>query len=411
MDCVVAHRAKWVIPITQPAIENGVVVLKGDRIVDAGKAGDINLNDADFVNDHGEVALMPGVINVHSHLELSAFGKLSSKKPRGGFVDWVKELLKVRDGIDQEKIDAGYHFALGELRRFGTAAVGDTGNELCSFSRLLNYEGNGSFFLEILGFAAQSFDEVLVSRDDIREYLERKKFIEPFSVIFHLAAHAVYSTSPEVISGIKKWDEEHGKRMSIHVAEHPDELEFLISGSGPCRDLLEERGQWNRAWSIPECSPIEYLDRLGVLDESTICVHAVFLSEEDIDILKKRRPKIALCPRSNLFLTGELPPVRAFLSGDLTCGIGTDSLASTPDLNLFGEMEVLEEKLQVDPGNILRMSTLGGARVLGLDQELGTLEQGKRARIIKIPVTTHSKKEIYSEVINRGQAGEIQWLN
>ncbi len=408
---VTVHRAKWVFPVSRPVIDNGALIVGGDYIISAGCYKELGIDGGANVIDHGEVVLMPGLVNAHAHLELSALRQLGKEKHRFGFITWVRKLLECRNAIGEKKVNDSYGEALGEIHNCGTAVIADVGNDPGSYNRLKNFTGHGLFSLEILGFSAGNLSETIAGTEPVERMMRKTENSGARGTSFQLAAHAVYSTSPEVICQVKHWNSSCGKKMSIHVSEHPEEIEFLMTGQGDCRYLLEERGQWNSSWSVPGCSPVEYLNNLAVLDESTICVHLVLVTDGDIRTLAAKETPVVVCPRSNLSLTDMLPPVKKFIDSGITWGIGTDSLASNTDLNLFGEMSVLVDDLELDPEIVLSASTLGGAKVLGIDKYFGSLEAGKKACVIKIPVQADSREEVPGEIIEKGRMGEIQWLS
>ena len=410
MGKLVVHRAKWVFPVKGHPVENGGVVVSGKRILDAGRYDELSYVPGAPVVDHGEVVLIPGVVNAHTHLELSVFRELGRNRHEGGFLSWVRDLLEARSVVGEDAVFESYDEALKELRDFGTAVVADIGNDPQNYSRLKSFSGGGLFFLEVLGFSVENINETVAGSDRAKSFMEECEDAGSLSTSFQLAAHAVYSTSPALIWQVKKLNKRYRKAMSIHVAEHPGELEFLMTGKGECRELLEVRGQWNPSWKAPRCSPVEYLDSLGVLDKSTICVHLVFVEDRDLSLLAGRKVPVVVCPRSNVRLSGVLPPVKKIINGNLTWGVGTDSLASNTDLNLFGEMAVLANDLNLDPEVVVRAATMGGAEVLGISGYFGSLDEGKTADIIKIPVTAGTGKEIFHEIIEKGEMGEIQWL-
>ncbi len=410
MNNLVVHRAKWVVPVSRPTIQNGAVAVRDSRIVGLGKFHEVRALGNTIVVDHGEAALVPGLVNTHTHLELSFLRELGKKKNEGGFIGWVRELLKARSEIDSHPIRQSYREALVNLFQSGTVAVGDVGNDFSVYRLLKDFSGISVFFLEALGFALGSLDEVFRDRKDVEELIKNEMEPQDSSSVLNLSAHAVYSTSPVLIWEVKEWNRKRGKLMSIHVAEHEEEVEFLMTGQGPCKELLEERGQWSSSWSPPLCSPVKYLDKLGVLDESTLAVHLVYVNDEDLSILTRNKVAVSVCVRSNKYISGKLPPVKKFLENGLLCGLGTDSLASTSDLNLFNEMHVIVNKCGIHPEDALKMGTINGARILGIHLEVGSLEVGKKAFLLKVPLRTSLVKEVYPELIARGRAGDVQWI-
>jgi len=219
-----------------------------------------------------------------------------------------------------------------------------------------------------------------------------------------LAAHAPHTTSAALIRQIKKWGTGRAKVVSVHVAESEEEILFLRTGGGPLRDLLEERGHEPANWEVPGCGAVTYLDRLGFLDPHTLCVHVVWVSEEEVELLRNSGSGVCLCPRSNLFIDNGLPQVNRLLEAQISCAIGTDSLASNTDLNLFEEMSVLVEHCAISPDVVLAMATLHGARNLGLGSTYGSLEKGKKWLAIRVAATDSEA------VVAAGCRGEVEWL-
>ena len=183
-----------------------------------------------------------------------------------------------------------------------------------------------------------------------------------------------------------------------------EEILFLRTGKGPLKDLLEERGMEPDQWRPPECGGVAYLDRLGFLDSLSLCVHVVHVSQEEIQLLKRSGAGVCLCPRSNLFLGHGIPPVARLLEAEIPCGLGTDSLASNHDLNLFKEMAVLVDQCGIGPDTVLAMATLHGARNLGMAGLYGSLEKGKRWLAIRVMAMDSGT------IVATGCEGALEWL-
>jgi cytosine/adenosine deaminase-related metal-dependent hydrolase len=230
-----------------------------------------------------------------------------------------------------------------------------------------------------------------------------------------MAAHACYSTSGALIAAIKRWTAKRGKIFSIHAAEHMEEMEFLHSGSGYCRELLDALGKWEPGWAPPRTTPVQYLDRLGVLDRRTLLVHAVYLTNEDWETVAARECSICFCPRSNRSIGAGRADIGKALSSGILPALGTDSLASNTDLSLFAEAaHALDAYPEVSPEAALAMATLGGARALGRDGQYGSIEPGKRAALLAAPIhpsTAPRKGAVEEAIIHRGAEGECQWVS
>ena len=327
--------------------------------------------------DLGNVALLPGLINAHVHLELSWLrGRVP---PAARFTDWVKQLVATRRGVeraDDPTILEPLRAAIGELQASGTVAVGDISNSLASPDPMHAAGLDGVVFHELLGFRER--DGALIDRT------RAERAAAPGRV--SLAPHAPYSTSPELFRAIRAAVDASACRItSVHLGESPEETELLATGTGPWRGMLELIGVWREDWAIPGRGPVEYLDGLGVLDRQTLVVHGVQFDDAALARLAAIGATLVTCPRSNQWVGVGVPPIERFYRSGVAVAVGTDSLASVEDLNLFSELKAMR---WIAPGvpaaKLLESATLIGARALGLDAELGSLTPGKRAEILAI---------------------------
>lgn len=373
-----AYRAAWVCPIDQAPIRDGLVIVAAGRIVAVGDRGSgIGVQG---IRDLGNVVLMPGLINAHVHLELSWLrGRVP---PAGRFTDWVKQLFAIRRGVeraDDPAVLEPMRSAIRELRASGTVAVGDISNSLASPPLMQAAGLEGIVFHELLGFKER--DGALVERTRPARAGAAGRV--------SLAPHAPYSTSPELFQAIRA---EVGASacpiMSVHLGESPEETELLAAGTGPWRSMLEFIGVWRDDWRIPGCGPVEYLDRLGVIDAHTLVVHGVQFDDAALTRLAAIGATLVTCPRSNQWVGVGQPPIQRFFDSGVPVAIGTDSLASVEDLNLFSELKTMRWNAPAVPAaKFLESATLVGARALGLDRELGSLTPGKRADIVLLDMT------------------------
>lgn len=369
-----AYRAAWVCPIDQPPIKDGLVTIEAGRIVSV-ESGSRTPDPGS--RDLGNVVLLPGLVNAHIHLELSWLrGRVP---PAAKFTEWVKQMMAGRGGVerpDDPKVLEGIVGAIAELRASGTVAVGDISNSLAS-PALMHAAGlDGVVFHELLGFKER--DGALVEKG------RAARASAPGRV--SLAPHAPYSTSPELFRAIR--DAVTGSAcpiMSVHLGESPEETELLQSGTGPWRGILEFIGVWRDDWAIPGCGPVEYMDRLGVIDAKTLVVHGVQFDEPSLARVARLGATIVTCPRSNQWVGVGVPPLERFYRSGVAVAVGTDSLASVEDLNLFSELKAMRGIAPNVPANrLLASATLVGARGLGLGHELGSLTPGKRAEILAV---------------------------
>ncbi|MCA1562729.1 MAG: amidohydrolase family protein [Acidobacteria bacterium] len=199
--------------------------------------------------------------------------------------------------------------------------------------------------------------------------------------------------------------------MSVHVAESREELQLLRNGSGAWRELLEELGAWNGEWHPPGTSPVEYLAQCGLLHERLLAVHCVQLSDAGLARLQTADATIVMCPRSNRWTGAGDPPVPRFYASGVRVAIGTDSLASVEDLNVFAELAAARALAPAIPAAaLLESATRHGADALGFGADLGTIEPGKRADLIAVRIPA-GIRDVEEYLVSGIRANQIEWLD
>lgn len=364
------------------------------------------------VVDHGDAAIFPALVNAHTHLELTGLEGVIPL-PQPSFRAWLGELFARRSKLPQDPEGSAIAKGLQLLGAGGVALCADVTNGAGVGMQTDGALPERMVFPEALGFN-QSVIETALDPAMLRA-IEAMDADPRDSERLGMAAHACYSTSGALIAAVKRWTAERGKIFSIHAAEHMEEMEFLHSGSGFCRELLEALGKWDSDWAPPRTTPVRHLDRLGVLDRRTILVHAVYLTNEDWETVAARECHICFCPRSNRSIGSG----RADIGKALSCGIlpalGTDSLASNTDLSLFAEAaNALDGYPEVSPEAALAMATVGGARALGRDNHFGSITPGTRAALLAAPIhpsTAPRNGGVEEAIIHRGAEGECQWVS
>jgi cytosine/adenosine deaminase-related metal-dependent hydrolase len=223
-----------------------------------------------------------------------------------------------------------------------------------------------------------------------------------------LAPHAPYSVSPALFGAIRAAAGDGP--TAVHVAESGDEVEFVATGGGRWRDVLRGMGAWSDTWAAPGCGPVEYLDRLGFWQAGTLAVHAVQAGPADLERLRARGATVVTCPRSNVFVGAGEPPVSAFYASGVRVAVGTDSLTSVPDVNLFSELAELRRLApEVPPGRFLASATLEGARALGLDDQFGSIDAGKRAALLAVDVPPGAP-DVEAYLVGGIAPAEVRWI-
>lgn len=379
---MIVFRARWVVPIADRPMLNGWVAVDGGRVVAVGRAGASlpSAGDAPLI-DLGAHAILPALVNAHTHLELSWLRGRVPPAPR--FTDWVAAMLGTRaaEAPGAEVVAAAIASAIDELRASGTGLVGDISNSLASVGPLRASALDGVVFHEVLGFPAAQADEVL-------EAALRGQAAHGAAGRFPvtLAPHAPYSVSPRLFQGLRAAQARTPfLPWSVHLGESPEELQLLATGQGPWRSLLESLGAWDGGWTPPSCGPAEYLDRMRVLDARLLAVHAVQCDEGELARLAARGTTVVTCPRSNAHVGAGDPPVARFYRAGVAVAVGTDSLASNDDLNLFAELARLRDLApDVPAADLLASATMVGARALGFEDASGTIEPGRRAALLAV---------------------------
>jgi len=373
-------RADWVLPVAGPPIESGSVTIEDGRIVA------VESTPPPGATNLGRRVLMPGLVNAHTHLELSY---LHASIPRAAcFTDWVRPLLAARrTPPDQQTVAAHAADAIDEAVESGTVLFGDVSNGLGALSALRRSGVAAHVFYELLGFNMQlpgAYVDAARSRIAAEQQTATEDGLE---IRFSLAAHAPYSVSPALFDAIRRDTSAHGSPTTVHLAEGREEVQLLADGTGPWRALLEALGVWTDTWQPPACSPVAYLQERGFLDASTLVVHGVQCTADDIARLRQCGATVVTCPRSNAYVGAGEPPLADFYAAGVPVAFGTDSLASVEDLNVFSELAEARRLAPAVPARrLIESATLAGARALGFERDYGSLEPGKRAALLSVAV-------------------------
>ena len=400
---IVKIEADWILPITSPPIKDGVMIVNGNVIKAMGIKRELSSFPCDGTIDCSGRILLPGFINAHTHLELTGFrGRI---KKGLSFTDWAREVVSIRRGLNGNEITSAIKDGLDELISSGVTTVGDF-SQTGITRDILNEKGlKGTVFLEFAGFNPELKDEIIRQlKEKVDKILNPKLKIENRKSKIGIAPHAPYSVSIELLK------ESHGLAkgkilpMAMHIAEMPEEIEFIKSGSGAIRDLLIEFSVWNDEWKAPNTTPVKYLHTLGIL-KGTTGIHLNIVTEDDIRILKENDVSVVYCPGSNKWFGRNWKyPLKEFLKNNINVAIGTDSLSSNERLNMFYEMRTIKENFpDIDNNTILKMATINGARAIGFEGEIGEIAIGRKADIIGIDIEDSSIKDPVEYVINSAE--------
>lgn len=370
-----AYRAKTILPMDNSGrlISNGLLIVKDNTVQEIGDYKQLSKTYNGPVQDLGDCAIVPGLINAHTHLELSHLQGQTVLEQ--GFETWVKSLLQLpMKQIDKDTLN----WVLSQLEQSGTVCIGDISghNPQTVYKALSESVLDYRLFLEFLGFKPPKNDNI-----DWPSHLSPNKTRE-----VSVAGHALYSTHPSTLQLLKNWSSQNHRPFSIHLAENPGEVELFTTGRGELADLLIN-SLLPEDFIPPYTTPVRYADQLGILDHNTMAVHCVHANPYDMQILAERNTSVCLCPRSNYYINREIPPWEEMLENGIPLCLGTDSLCSNTDLNLWNELEDLLQKSskEIPLIKLLELLTINPARALKVDEYLGSLEPGKRGYFTIIP--------------------------
>jgi cytosine/adenosine deaminase-related metal-dependent hydrolase len=374
-------RARYVFPVDRPPIENGAITIDRGSILGVGR----HLGEADAI-DLGDVAVIPGLVNAHTHLEFSDL-KQPLGEPRMPLTWWIREVIKHRAATDALKESASsttgasldpIRVGSEESARWGVTTIGNITSGLgsCYPSSL-----DCAQYLELRGMRKGDVEHAI---SEATEFIGGRTD----NLHFGLSPHAPYSVHRDLFSWSLTLAAQTRVPLVMHLAESREELEFLLTSRGPFRDLLEERGWWEGGAIGLGLRPIDYLQQLAALPHS-IVVHGNYLNPAEITLVAEHRDRMTIvrCPRTNAYFGHHPPSLGLMLETGMRIALGTDSRASNPDLDLRKEMQLLVERSEVSPEQALRLGTINGAIAMGLHKECGTISPGKSANfaILQLP--------------------------
>jgi cytosine/adenosine deaminase-related metal-dependent hydrolase len=379
-----ALQARLVFPVDRPPIEQGVVTVDGERIVGVGHEAFGNA----ALFHLGDVALMPALVNAHTHLE---FSNLPHPLGRPGIAlaDWIP--LVISERRTQEHPSAAIAAGVQESLLAGVGTVGEIATaDIGAYSNIRGIDLLP--FLEVIGFSRARADSALqavIERMD--DFPAKLGASTEGSCGFRLgfSPHAPYTVSPALVIKLVSLARERSLIVAMHLAESVDELELLADGTGRFQQLLEERSMWDPR-SIPGGStPFDYLEMLALAPRALV-IHGNYLDRDERKFLATHAENMSLvyCPRTHAYFRHPPYPLRELLAAGVRVALGSDSRASNPDLSVLSEMRhVARTHPAIAPDEILRMGTLSGAEALGQELNCGSISPGRLANLVAIPLT------------------------
>ena len=380
-------HARWVIPVSDsdPILHHHSIAIHDGRIVDILPSDQAREKYRGHVeNDYPGHALIPGLINAHTHAAMTLFRGLADDLP---LMDWLNNHIwpAEQTWVSEEFVQDGSQLAIAEMLRSGTTCF----NDMYFFPDITARVAQHAGVRACVGLIVVDFPTVWASNAD--EYIEkglalRDKFRGDSLIHTPFAPHAPFTVSDEPLKKLRMFSDEMDLPIHMHVHETAHEVE----------DAIEQTGQ----------RPLARLHDLGLVSPNLIAVHMTQLSDEDISLVAEAGAHVVHCPESNLKLASGYCPVQKLLDAGINVALGTDGTASNNDLNMFGEMRsaaligkcVAEDAAALSATQTLRMATLNGAKALGLDSHIGSLEKGKYADIVAVDFNTLELSPVYNPV-------------
>ncbi len=373
--------ARWIFPVDQPPLPRGTLTIQGQRILAVDEAGtrrpDVNL---------GNVAILPGFVNAHTHLDLS--DALGLCPPSPDFVGWLAAVIAHRRRQTSKAVATAIATGLTQCRRYGTTLVGDIAAGGMSWDSLTMAPMRTVVFYEMLGLPLERARPAFAAASAWVEQHPATPSCQP-----GLSPHAPYSVNYCLLRWAADLARQARLPLAIHVAETKAEVDLLARHSGPLVSFLENLGVWEVEGLAPSLGDVLAVARQ---QEMVSFVHGNYLDPASV-------PGTAYniyCPRTHAAFGHDAHPFPAFQARGITVALGTDSLASNPDLNVLAEARFLHERYpEVTGANILRMATLNGASALGWDRETGSLTPGKSADLVILPLPDDERADPHALVL------------
>jgi len=418
----VIYSARWLLPIVSPMLEDSALAIDGSTIVAVGPRGEIvSAFPNSPIEDFGQAAILPGLINAHSHLELTVMRGFLERE-ESDFSAWLRKLTSARLAMTPEDLIVSATCGAIEAARAGVTSVGDSSSSGAHTMQALRRVGlRGIVYQESFGPAPERAAENVAQLCDqiggMQEY-------ENDLVRAGVSPHSPYTVSATQLEIISRLAIDEKLPLMVHAAESQAEKLLLLEGRGAFAEGLNKRGI---DWDAPRISTIAYLQRHGVLDTRPLLAHCINVDDNDLDLIKQSGAAIAHCPKSNAKLGHGCAPFAQFVSQGITVGLGSDSVASNNTCDILEEARFATLLARLDWGSSPRVSkgpgsfdlsdgivelpdsrknalvtaeqalfaaTVGGARALRIENRVGALAEGMQADIVVVDLSSAHQQPI-----------------
>lgn len=384
-------KAPFIITMSGDVIENGAVRTDGDRIAEVGVG--VKATKADATIKLDDCILLPGLVNAHCHLDLSYLaGHIA---PTQSFAGWVEHVVAEKRRATDLAITNGLRTALQQCYRSGITCLGDHITHPSVLPFLLQMPIRGRAFLEVTGPSeAQAKKSLAAATEAIKQHERNAKRMK-----LSITPHAPYSLHADLLRTLMNASAD--VPVSIHCAETQEEWDCFARCNGPLFDFITHLGF---ATPAPSRSPIDYLERNGGIHRNTVLIHANYIDDTDIAGIHSAGATIVHCPQSHRYFGSTPFPLEKVRAAGIPVALGTDGLTTAPTLNLLTEMQLVKERHPtLAAKEILAMSTVNGARALGMQDVCGAIAPGLRADLIAVHCGDNPHNDPYDTVLRHSE--------
>ena len=407
MSCI--YTAQYLVSANAPPVEGGAFAVHDGRIVSIGTLDDVQRGcPAVEIVDYSDAILTPLLVNAHTHLELTdypAWNRETAGDEPTNFVDWILHLIEIKRTLSNTDYRLSMQHGVEQSIAAGTGTVGDILSQYGLRDLYAHAPFNGFVFQETLG---QDPERIAKLSRRLHQALDDETC---GSVTLGVSPHSPYTISRDYLTRIYAWCRSHGCRCATHLAESAEEVQFVEKSSGDLASRFYPYVGWEGYLPPPAgVRPVEYLDQTGGLFPENLLVHGVQLNDAEIATLAEKNMSLVLCPRSNARLDVGHAPAGKLQQAGVKLALGTDSLSSCDSLSIWDEMAFAHRWFggELDAPTLFRMATLGGAEVLGLERQIGSLETGKSANFQLLrPKASIAISEIFDYFVSSSCTDDI----
>jgi 5-methylthioadenosine/S-adenosylhomocysteine deaminase len=389
------YEADWICPVTSEPIHDGAIAVEGGRITRIGAAKEIA---GTHRVQYAGCAIIPGFVNAHAHLELTILRGLLENIP---FLQWIQRLTHIKyQVLTRDDLKVSAQLGAIEMLRAGVTTVAEVMDVGTGWEAMREFGLQGIAYQEVFGPAESVAAE---SMKGLVSKVDRYRTEESSTMKIGVSPHAPYTVSRPLYESVRDYARKECLRMTAHLAESRDETGFVRDGAGPFAAAHAKRGI---EVTPRRCMPVAYMDSLELLGPDMLLVHCVEANERDMDRLRDTGTFVVHCPKSNAKLGNGTARIHDMLGQGVRISLGTDSVASNNVIDMFEEMRAAIFQQRTLTGRIdsmtastaLKMATIEGAHCLGLEDQLGSLDPGKRADFAVVDLSPPATQPVFDPV-------------